>query len=486
MGVAIDGDDLHLLHCITQMWEESERIRIEMEVRLAAAEWRECQAKRALSSQAGSALLAPTLRNSSINLRSCRTINPAPYQSPVHEPAIKFITRRPRRPHCTSTGSSPSPGVISPTPSSSSDSGTVSSSAPSLHFCSSVRSVTSVGQTSPSPQHQSHSSCSGLVVAQATPSPIWGVALSGLATSATPSTIWGATPQQSSSSAVAPVAVSIPRGSLQFQDLVPMDNTGYLRELGRGTFGVVYLMKHLQSKTPVALKLFTLPSKSDPDHFQRVKDDIDKEANMLLTFSSHPAFPRFYGSFRIDNEHWGIAMEFVGNHLTGKTTELYEALHGGQSSLSPNEWLQIAGDISKGLEYIHIQSFLHNDLKSDNILLHQDQNGKWRGRLIDLGYLCHQSSPLYYQFTDAQKQDYLKGNCFPHIAPECAVLDDGTSIQSDIFQLGRLLKKIGDVSCLQVLHRLGEHCTQESHLRRPSMVEILNSLANMVIRRQAP
>ncbi|XP_072182246.1 probable serine/threonine-protein kinase DDB_G0281745 [Diadema setosum] len=168
-------------------------------------------------------------------------------------------------------------------------------------------------------------------------------------------------------------------------------------------------------------------------------------------------------------------MQFIGNHTTGKATTLFKALLDEQLDLAPMQWVRIAIDISMSISIIHEKGFLHNDLKEDNILMDVLPD-RIHARLVDLGSLSLQSFPIFRRFTDGQKVKYKNGDIFQHIAPECAYWGAPTSVDSDVFQLGRITENIGYTCGIAGLKRLGGLCKQANPKKRPSIDEVLKIL----------
>ena len=80
-----------------------------------------------------------------------------------------------------------------------------------------------------------------------------------------------------------------------------------------------------------------------------------------------------------------------------------------------------------------------NDLKLDNIILGNSLSGKLKPYIIDFGKACPVTKGRMYTLTNAEIGIYKKEH--PQITPD---LRDGLvkqSISSDIFSLGRVMKR---------------------------------------------
>ena len=105
----------------------------------------------------------------------------------------------------------------------------------------------------------------------------------------------------------------------------------------------------------------------------------------------------------------------------------------GTPALTRRDWWKVAKDLVLAVQYVHNQGHLLNDLKEDNVLLSRSDGNVWRAVIIDFGWVCHQSEPAHFGFSLETKEKYTREKLFDHIAPECALLDEGTSTLSDVY-----------------------------------------------------
>lgn len=147
-----------------------------------------------------------------------------------------------------------------------------------------------------------------------------------------------------------------------------MENFQRLKVIGKGSYGEVWLSKHLKDKKQYVLKKMDLQKAS-----KRERKAAEQEAK-LLSKLKHPNIVAYKDSFETDGFLW-IGMGFceggdVYNHLKVRKGELLE-------ERQIVEWFV---QISMALQYLHERNILHRDLKTQNIFL-------TRSKIIKLGDL---------------------------------------------------------------------------------------------------
>ena len=183
-----------------------------------------------------------------------------------------------------------------------------------------------------------------------------------------------------------------------------------IKLLGKGGYGATYQAKDRDFSTQV----FAI--KEIPRQY------CDNEEDGFLMRLNHPAIPKFYEHFNIDDMHYSI-MEFIeGENLENFTRNLPKV---GLEKLV----LKIIDQVCDVLSYVHSEGVIHRDLKPENILVRR--NGTIA--LIDFG--------IAKRVTSTQGTRHLAQAASLFFAPpEQYQAGKGiTDVRSDIYSLGAIL-----------------------------------------------
>ncbi|RUS83738.1 hypothetical protein EGW08_008489, partial [Elysia chlorotica] len=171
------------------------------------------------------------------------------------------------------------------------------------------------------------------------------------------------------------------------------DESGDWAEIGRGSYGCVYLGL-LDGTIEVAIKDFYEASSWEL---------VIHEARMLMFLQETGITPRLYGlrrRFDVSKQpsEYCIIMEYFGD---GRT--LFNVMS-DKIPLRTDEWLDIVGQLVAGLRLIHRKGVLINDLKADNILVDLTK-GRKVIRYIDVGMATYRQG-LTFQLPEDQMNRY--------------------------------------------------------------------------------
>ncbi|CAH8843682.1 unnamed protein product [Trichobilharzia szidati] len=156
--------------------------------------------------------------------------------------------------------------------------------------------------------------------------------------------------------------------------VTPGDPRADLHEIcriGKGSTGVVYLMRHSPTKHYVAVKKMNI--------FKQQRRELLFNEVIIMQTYPHPNIVEMFGSYLIGNELW-VAMEYLeGGALTNIVT---------RTLMSEKQIATVCRDVLRALAFLHDHGIIHRDVKSDSILL----SIEGRVKLSDFGF-CARVSP---------------------------------------------------------------------------------------------
>jgi formylglycine-generating enzyme required for sulfatase activity/tRNA A-37 threonylcarbamoyl transferase component Bud32 len=184
------------------------------------------------------------------------------------------------------------------------------------------------------------------------------------------------------------------------------------RELGAGGFAVVYLVKDLNLKRHLAVKVLSpdlITSKTVLERFRREAETVAQ--------LSHPHIVPLHFIGQKDDLLY-LAMEFIdGDSLAGQIEK--------QGSLAADDAARIMREVASALDYAHKRGVIHRDIKPHNILI-QGESG--RVLVTDFGIArTAESSSLTASGMLVGTPAYL--------SPE-QVTGSGSDHRADIYALG--------------------------------------------------
>lgn len=191
------------------------------------------------------------------------------------------------------------------------------------------------------------------------------------------------------------------------------DRYDKLEELGRGTFGVVYRAKSLETQHQRAVKII-YKSRVKAEDIAQFSAEID-----LLRTLDHPNIMRLYEYFE-DDKSISLVTEFLpGGELFDFITK--------QHTLTEAMAAQVMAQLLSAVNYCHKSNVVHRDLKPENLLL-AIPGSLSQIKIIDFG-----TSTLKQPGQSLQK---LKGTAY-YIAPE--MLGTNYTEKCDLWSCGVIL-----------------------------------------------
>ena len=178
---------------------------------------------------------------------------------------------------------------------------------------------------------------------------------------------------------------------------IPKEKLNYV--LGRGAFGIVYLINSKTTTKQFAIKQLNITkqlnkymlkytSKSIDELIHKILDNIINEKNILDRVKSvcdtyYLCYEGFYYEIDSDNNTFYIyiLMEYLQDGM-----DLLDFMR-EHPLISVEIKYSIINDICQGVKKLHEMGIAHRDLKPENIYVYE-KNGKYQIKLLDFGLSC--------------------------------------------------------------------------------------------------
>ncbi|XP_066293205.1 uncharacterized protein [Branchiostoma lanceolatum] len=204
---------------------------------------------------------------------------------------------------------------------------------------------------------------------------------------------------------------------------------------------------------------------------------LQKEADILARVCHMEWFPFIYG-INIHVVPPYIVQEFVSCRNGSKTSVSFHYLLNhpyslGVKAVTAAQARDALRQVARGVEYLHLKHILHNDIKSDNVLLRRPgANEPITAKLIDFGSASWQH--VTTRFDVGEGPDVSN-----HIAPEVRRGEPVTP-SSDVYSLGRLLEDV--CRKYKLLRSLSKTIQASLHPEKDSrlpLLEVIKELSDM-------
>jgi len=231
-----------------------------------------------------------------------------------------------------------------------------------------------------------------------------------------------------------------------------------VKEVGRGSTGVVYLSHDPYYRRDVAIKVYNLESQ-DEDRARVTRKMFLSEAHMVGMLQ-HPNILPIYDAGEEDGHYY-----IVTEHVHGART--LSAYCKPDNLLPVDDVVEIMYKCAKALHYAHSRGVIHRDIKPSNIMLTQANDV----RIIDFGIALVADSEISRIEGIAGSPSYM--------SPE-QVQSLEISNRSDLYSLGAVMYELltgfrpfrgGNLS--KLLHQIVYATAQPIHALRPDMPELL-------------
>lgn len=253
-------------------------------------------------------------------------------------------------------------------------------------------------------------------------------------------------------------AVTIPVREVDYQLISKSSDI----PVGNGSFGTCYLAHYRNIK--VAVKEMRKRNNSLTEK-ERCRLEVLHEAKVLYALGDHPSSPLLLGICSV-KEPYCLVLQFHGTEKENLTLE--KAVN--RKLLKKSQVIQVFRDICSVLQYVHGKGYLHNDIKSNNVLLQPFGESEYQPVLIDFG-----KSKLIEQ---GERRSRSKVSA-SYLAPE-VVKGNRETIASDVYSFGKMLQlAVSRRSFRKSFENLVARITSISPNERPSTEEIIVSLGSL-------
>ncbi len=222
--------------------------------------------------------------------------------------------------------------------------------------------------------------------------------------------------------------------------------------IGEGTFGRVQVGTMLKLGIKCAVK-----SGKTVHYF-----NADHEAAVLQRLQGSIYVPHLFGV--LDGK---LVMEYIVPEDDSPPVTVHRARVDG--FFNQTMWSEICHHLIDAVVYLHSHSILHNDLKSNNVLI----KSGFIPIIVDFGKATLRKNPEVYKLTTSQMERY--NSRYPHLAYELRnKFGSKTSTATDIYSLGFMFKFVADQTN-ELLQRLQKRMLEEDVNKKIQSPDILRN-----------
>lgn len=200
-----------------------------------------------------------------------------------------------------------------------------------------------------------------------------------------------------------------------------------VRELGQGSYGSVYLVRHVLLGSCYAMKLLT----PDHDDTGTLVDRFKQEAEILQRFN-HPGLVHLR-DFGVTNDgRYYMTMDYC----PGKSLEDYLAARGLPDVPLA---LDLVDQVLSALETAHLVGVIHRDIKPENLIVIEDETGRVFIKILDFGVAKLRERLMTDSGTTSK--GVAIGTPY-YMSPEQAAGERLLDCRSDLYSVGVMLYRL--------------------------------------------
>lgn len=223
----------------------------------------------------------------------------------------------------------------------------------------------------------------------------------------------------------------------------------------QGTFGSIAVARLTFVNDLVAIKRISMNFSDNLD--------IMAELRTMHALAGHPRFPYCFG-YVMPNL---IVMQLLGRYENGTlTVETVERL----KTADTKNLCHISCQIVEGISYLHHLGLLHNDIKGNNVIIHQNSV-----KIIDFGKVTLITNPEIYDLNESERKSYnIKHRYLAHELRNTA--RSPQTILTDTYSVGYIIKYLGFEHKCDFLYRIGRKMKSVNLPERMSLSAALSSV----------
>ena len=219
------------------------------------------------------------------------------------------------------------------------------------------------------------------------------------------------------------------------------------------------------------LRVTQLQRESREEAEARVAQELIYEARILNKLGDHPGLPLLFGMCT-ERTPYRLIMQFHGNQ--DDTSYTISAVLSKKRIPDKMTRTRIIAKTAEALARIHVKGFLHNDLKSNNVVL-DNKDGIYNPVVIDLGKSVPISDARGPKSLSVERQRQYARE-FPHIAPEIVGGVKGQSTVSDVYSLAKIAETIFKKEELGRLPLILVQALNADPTKRPGLDKIVREI----------